>query len=604
MYPVPDMEHQDTPREVYERRLEKRRAELRGHEKTDTRYSLLRLLIFLAGAALVWPVVMSRTLSWTWMLLPIGAFVAAAWVHDRVIRRKTAAKRAVAFYEAGLARIDDRWAGAGVTGSEYLDLDHAYADDLDLFGVGSLFELLCTARTRTGERMLAGWLLAPASPDEVLERQQSARELRSALDLREDLARLGEDVRADDDPDGLIAWATQSPVLTTGWPAWVAAILGLANVGTVAGWLWGGTGGLPVVVAATASALFVMTHGRRVRHVLAAAVRPEQELELLAGVLARLERERFAAPKLSALRSTLDDHGQVPSKRIARLRRLVELNDSRRNMIFAPVAALMMFGTQLAYAMERWRATSGPAVGRWLDAVGQFEALCAIASRSFEHPGEVFPEIEASEEPLFRGEAIGHPLLLSAACVPNDLNLGHPLQLLLVSGSNMSGKSTLLRTVGINAVLAQAGAPVRARSLRLSPLAVGACLNVRDSLQQGTSHFYAEIKRLRRLTDLGAEDRPLLFLLDEVLHGTNSHDRRIGAEAVIRELLERGGLGLVTTHDLALAEIASSLGPRASNVHFEDHLENGKIAFDYRLKPGVVTKSNALELMRSVGLDV
>jgi DNA mismatch repair ATPase MutS len=168
----------------------------------------------------------------------------------------------------------------------------------------------------------------------------------------------------------------------------------------------------------------------------------------------------------------------------------------------------------------------------------------------------------------------------------------------------MSGKSTLLRVVGANAVLAQAGAPVRARGLRLSPLALGASIRTLDSLQGGTSRFYSEIKRLRQLVDLTKGPRPVLFLLDELLHGTNSHDRRIGAEAVIRTLVERGAIGLLTTHDLALAEIVEVLAPRAANVHFEDHIEGGRITFDYLLRPGLVRKSNALELMRSVGLDV
>jgi DNA mismatch repair ATPase MutS len=188
--------------------------------------------------------------------------------------------------------------------------------------------------------------------------------------------------------------------------------------------------------------------------------------------------------------------------------------------------------------------------------------------------------------------------------VPNDIALGEEPRLLLVSGSNMSGKSTLLRTVGVSLVLAQAGAPVRGASLTLSPLALGSSIRVHDSLQAGSSRFYAEITRLRQIMDLATGQTPLLFLLDEILHGTNSSDRRVGAEAVIRGLLDRGALGLVTTHDLALADAAEALAPRARNVHFEDHVECGRIAFDYRMRDGVVKKSNALALMRAVGLEV
>ena len=181
---------------------------------------------------------------------------------------------------------------------------------------------------------------------------------------------------------------------------------------------------------------------------------------------------------------------------------------------------------------------------------------------------------------------------------------GGELRVLVVSGSNMSGKSTMLRTVGTNTVLGLAGAPVCARRLRLAPLAVGASIRIKDSIQEGTSRFYEEITRLRRITRITEGELPVLFLLDEILHGTNSHDRRIGAEAVVRGLVERGAVGLVTTHDLALAQVADALAPRGANVHFQDHLEDGRMVFDYRMQPGVVTRSNALALMRAIGLEV
>jgi DNA mismatch repair ATPase MutS len=263
----------------------------------------------------------------------------------------------------------------------------------------------------------------------------------------------------------------------------------------------------------------------------------------------------------------------------------------------------MLWTEQLAFAIEAWRRVSGPALRRWLAAVGEIEALCCLAAYAFEHAGDVFPEFVA-DAACFESEEMAHPLLDPARVVRNSVRLGGDLRVLIVSGSNMSGKSTLLRTVGINAVLAQAGAPVCAKRLRLSRLALGASIRLVDSLHDGTSRFYAEIKRLHQIMELTAGALPVLFLLDELLHGTNSHDRRIGAEAIVRGLVERGALGLVTTHDLALAHVAEALGPRAANVHFEDQFENGRMTFDYRLHAGVVEKSNALELMRSVGLEV
>jgi DNA mismatch repair ATPase MutS len=264
-----------------------------------------------------------------------------------------------------------------------------------------------------------------------------------------------------------------------------------------------------------------------------------------------------------------------------------------------PIAGLVLFTTQLGHAVAAWRHRCGPLVESWTQAVGEMEALASLGGQLFEHPGDTFAEIV--EGAVFEAEGATHPLLPESRAVRNDVHLGER-RLLLVSGSNMSGKSTLLRTVGTNTVLALAGGPVRARRLRVGPVQLGASIRVQDSLLGGSSRFFAEIQRLRSIMELARERPPLLFLLDEVLGGTNSADRKAGAEAIMRGLLERGAFGLVTTHDLALAESIGPLGPVAANVHFEDQLEEGRLSFDYHLKPGVVTRSNAIALMRAVGL--
>jgi hypothetical protein len=363
----------------------------------------------------------------------------------------------------------------------------------------------------------------------------------------------------------------------------------------------------PVVVLCV-QGLFVLWHRDRIHRVLKVVERRARDLALLASLLALVERTRFNSPRLQALRHALEDTnrgmpGPLPSRRIARLGNLIDLLDSRRNQFFAPIAVLLLWGTQVAYAIERWRAESGPAIGRWLNVVGDFEALCALAAYAYENPDDPFPEV-VSEGPLYDGKDLGHPLVPRHAMVPNDLLLSRDLRVLVVSGSNMSGKSTFLRTVGINAVLAQAGAPVRARSLRLSPLTVGATLRIQDSLQEGRSRFYAEVLRVRQVVELTRGPLPLLFLLDEIFAGTNSHDRRQGAEAVVTGLVRAGGVGLVTTHDLSLTHIVDRLAPQSANIHFADSFESGVMKFDYRVHEGVVRHSNALALMRAVGLEV
>jgi DNA mismatch repair ATPase MutS len=272
-----------------------------------------------------------------------------------------------------------------------------------------------------------------------------------------------------------------------------------------------------------------------------------------------------------------------------------------QNQLFAPIAFLLGLHVHFLHAIEVWREESGQHVGEWLLSAGEFEALLSLSGYHFEHPGDAFPEVTIGPA-AFEGEGMAHPLLPAKFAVRNDFSIGGEKRLVIVSGSNMSGKSTLLRTIGINLVLALAGAPVRAKRLKTAPLQIGTAMRVHDSLQQGMSLFFAVITRLKQLVDLSRGPQTLLFLVDEILQGTNSRDRRIGAEGVIRRLVENGAMGLVTTHDLALTEIVASFDGRAANIHFEDHLEEGRMTFDYRIRPGVVERSNALELMRLMGL--
>ena len=592
-----------SPHAEYQARLAARRAEEERLGRAERRLSNARLAVFAAGLGVAWLVFGRAALAGAWLAAPIAGFLALVVAHDRVITRRRRAARAAAFYERGLARLEHRFAGSGESGERFADPAHPYAGDLDLFGPGSLFELLCAARTRGGEETLAAWLLGPAPPDVVRERQTAVAELRPRLDLREALALLGGDVRAGVDPETLLAWAGAPPAaIPRAARPLAAALAGTAALAAIL-LLASDAGPLPLVVALAGEGVLAALFHRRVSTMLRGVEKPGRDLGLLAELLARLEAERFSCPLLARLRAALESAGAPPSREVARLRRRIELLDARRNQLFAPIAGLLLWGTQLGLAIEAWRVRCGPAVARWIAALGEVEALSSLAGHAFEHPEDPFPEI-VEGGPRLAAEGLGHPLLPEARCVRNDLGLDGEHRLLVVSGSNMSGKSTLLRTAGVNVVLALAGGTVRARRLLVSPLAVGASVRVVDSLQEGRSRFYAEIRRLRALVDLAQGPLPLLFLLDEILSGTNSHDRRIGAEAVVRGFLARGAVGLVTTHDLALAEIADALAPRAANVHFEDHLEQGEVRFDYRLRPGVVRKSNALELMRAVGLEV
>ena len=593
------------PREEITRRLEARRADVAHLDRIDARIAWSRLAVFSVAAALAWLALFSHRASPAWLLAPLAAFIALAVHHDRVFTLRSRARRAVAFHEAALARMDGDFAGRGTPGDGLADASHPYAQDLDLFGRGSLFELICAARTRPGAERLAAWLLHPAPAAEVRARQRAVLALAPRLDLREDLAVLGEDVRAAVDPATLARWGEAAPALP---PFTRRAALALAGSAIVASTLWaaGLANGLPLAAVLLAEWGLARALRGRIATVLGGVERPAAELRVLALLLARLEREPLEDPRLAALQAALrGDGGEPASARIGRLVAIVARLEWARNQLFAPVAFALAWTPLHADAVERWRAGSGRGIRRWLEAVADLEALSSLGGYAYEHPEHVLPEVldvPADRRPVLEGEALRHPLLRDA--VPNDVRLGGAgPRVLLVSGSNMSGKSTYLRTVGANVVLAQAGAPVPAARFRLTTLQPGATLRIQDSLQAGRSRFYAEITRLKELADLAAGPFPVLFLLDEILHGTNSHDRRIGAEAVVSGLLQRNAIGLVTTHDLALTELAASTGALA-NAHFEDQVTDGEIAFDYRLRPGVVTHSNALALMRAVGLRV
>ncbi|MGH9616493.1 MAG: MutS-related protein [Acidobacteriaceae bacterium] len=601
----------DQPSEEYRRHIDLRQRELRRLDKLHIRFGNLRLLLAVIVLVLAWCAFRLHLISAWWLAAPIAAFAVVAFYHARVLRARKYARRVIELYQRGLARIEDRWMGGGQQGERFRNPDHLYAGDLDLFGTGSLFELLSTARTRMGENKLAEWLLSGSPVEEILARQTAIAELRGNLDLREHMAALGDKSEVGVHPEALLSWSEAPKEIREPWLRWLAPLLMLLAIAAAAAWaVWGTFVPLLVVLAGEGSIIY-----RRRKHlqsIFSAAEGSFENLNLLSIILARLEKEEFRSPRLHSIQQALRSHDLNGSQAIMRLRKIVEFIDSRDNLFVRVLDVPLMYSVQVALAAEAWRARHGNAVRAWLQATGEMEALLSLATYHYEHPTDPFPELVAVPEfvdgaplaPRLDAEALGHPLIPAAKCIRNDVTLDAETRAILVSGSNMSGKSTYLRTVGINTVLAMAGAPVRARRLRLTPLQVGASIQVNDSLQEGSSRFYAEITRLRRIYDLAAETPPLLFLLDELLQGTNSKDRRIGAEGVLRGLLERGAIGILTTHDLALTDMGGFKEGTLRNMHFEDQVENGRMLFDFQLREGVITKSNGLELMRSIGLNV
>ena len=480
---------------------------------------------------------------------------------------------------------------------EFLDKLHPYAIDLDIFGPGSLFECVNTAQTQTGRARLAQWLLQRADPAEIAARQAAVAELRDKFGLREEVAARSGDARAHIHTDTLLTWAAQPRNATN------AAVRAAAFCLPIVSWsLFIAGRGEWFVLAFAAQGALARAFSPRTKKTLAAMKLPAPGLRWLSEILGRMERENFRQPRLVQLQSQWKGKDFSASASLRKLERLVDWMDSRANMIFAAIGPFFLVNTQFAFAMEAWRERFGPRLEEWLVALGEMEALASLGGYACEHPADVFPEwARVVVGPLIEAEGLAHPLLPESSGVRNNLALGMAQPAHVISGSNMSGKSTWLRAIGTNLVLAMAGAPVRAARFRMTPLQIGASIRTMDSLQEGVSRFYAEITRLRQIVQLteqrqpqletaasrqpdplappsgergsfdpsGAvskcahQNQPVIFLIDEVLSGTNSHDRRIGAAAIVKGLVARGAIGLITTHDLALTQIVDEFQPPA-----------------------------------------
>ncbi len=573
-------------------------------KRSDRLFIAAKLTLFFILVVLSATVVRYRPHD-AWILAVLLAVLVIVFaLHERVLKRLERCERMKGFYEEGIARLEDRWAGKGQSGGEFLHSEHLYARDLDLFGRGGLFELLSIARTSAGRETLAAWLMAPVPVRMVRERQAAVQELAPRYAFREAMALGGGEMQAGVHTEQLTDWSEGFGAVNRWFAFLIAPVLAVAWVASVVLAVMSAAHSIEFLIGMSVLNYSVANlYGKRTFKAADEAELAGRELRLLAAVLELLEEEKFSGELLQRLQGELLAEGVRASHAVRRLNRGLQWLESRHNMAVRFVEAFVFWTPVCLGFLDAWRSRYGSSVRQWLVAAGDMEALHALACYAWEHPENTYPEF-VTAGPLFDAEGLTHPLLPAKKAVANDVRLDSERQLIMLSGPNMAGKSTLLRAIGLNAVLAQAGAPVCAKRLRMSPLLVAASICVLDSLQGGLSRFYAEIQRLKQMQDLAEHGPRVLFLLDELLSGTNSNDRRTGTEAIVRTLLQHGAMGIVTTHDLALTEIVGRLEGKAANYHFEDRYRDGKLEFDYRLVPGVVQTTNALKLMRAVGLDV
>jgi MutS domain V len=598
---------ESTPHRTYTERRAASQAKLAQLDRVSARYANLRGLTFLAAAVIAGLTAFGRLPKPYWWAVAgaVVVYAALAVLHHYVFRREARERLYVTLNERGLARLSGAWREFTERGERFLSSSHLYTPDLDVFGQASLFQLLNETATRAGEERLASWLSAPASAEEVVARQGAARELAPLVEFRQDQcveARVVSKEKAD--PSHFIQWAEAGPSLDAiRWSRPLALILPPITIGlyvlgqfdVVPRWVW--WVGLFVqlgVVVATRRVL------REMEEKMSAG---EEGFVRYAPLFARIEGQKVQHPLLQQLQSGLQRAGEPPiSTHFHRFSRLYSFVEFKRHQFHPVVHLFTLWDIHALFALENWRARHGKEVRGWFEALAELEALSCLAGFAHDRPAFVWPTLVA-QGPSVEAKELGHPLLDNP--VPNDVSLPGPRHALLITGSNMSGKTTLMRALGANVVLALAGAPVCAREFTLPPLQVLTSMRVKDSLERGVSYFYAEVQRIKAVLDAAvAAKGQCLFLLDEILLGTNTRERQIASREVLRLLLATEACGGVTTHDLSLAALADEPGVHVVNVHFRDHLEDEKMVFDYKLRPGVVDTTNALRVLRMAGVPV
>ena len=577
-------------------------SQLREFESKDLRLSRGRLVLALLGLVSAAISFAGGGIWWAGIAVTsaLGFILLLSW-HEGVFRCLILNRRKMAFIERSAKRVRTGVDPDGPEGAELVPADHPTAWDLNLFGKGSLFATICLAKTRGGQKTLATWLLEPDVAAQIRLRASSVRELRPELLLRMDRVSLSGDLPRGADLEACQRWGeSKLPSIEMGWLI-AGGLVATLSWSSLIGWLMFGWYLSLFLLGVLLTGILYVACLSRLQLILGDISRHAETLRLLAGTIRVLCSKDWQS---EMLRNCLDETGNNAESALQELGTHVGRWNARLNQLFAPIAFLIFWDFLHARWIGEWHGRHGEAIRGWALAVGRFEALDSLAHQAYLFPDAIFPTILDDGEACLSGEGLAHPLINPEKCVRNDVNVTSPIRCLLISGSNMSGKSTYMRTVGVNVVLALAGGAVHARRLEVSPMRVVATLQIQDSLAEGLSRFGAELARLRIVVTLSHQSPPLLFLLDEIFSGTNSGDRLAGAEALIEDLLRHGAIGMVTTHDLALTRIAENLRDRGANDHFIDRIDDGRMVFDYQLRSGIVCGSNARGLMRAIGIGV
>ncbi len=604
-----------TPEVVYQERCQRFAAERDRYDHLSNWNANINVALVLAALACLGVGIWQG--DWGWYLaaaLLFLAFVAAYINLGRLNNLELRYQTLWQINEEGLSRRQRDWAHLPLHQTASKEQQPPHAVDLDLLGHASLQHLLSTPNTPIGLKTLQAWLLQPASSSTIKTRQQAAAELAPQIEFRDQLALSGR-LMGEAQPryERFLAWAEGLPWLEQRpWLLWGARVLVLLTLALVVIQAIGLTPYSLWIFPLAVNLVLLGSFGRKINEIIHEVEERQTVIQTYARLFQLVNDQAFTTTALQTLQSTLSAGGLRADQQMRRLARLMPLATIRRSMFFFLIEWLTLWDIHLLWLLERWQRLAGRSARSWLDTLGEIEALAALATLAHDHPDWTFPELIEDRSLVWESDGLGHPLLSPAVCVRSDVNIGPPGHFLLVTGSNMSGKSTLLRAIGVNTALAQAGGPVCAARLRLAPLTLATTIRVQDSLEQGISYFMAELKRLKAVVDLAeqtraAGERVPMFLLDEILHGTNTAERQIAVRQILLYLLKLGATGAVSTHDLSLADMPA-LAAISQPVHFTETFIQGtdglEMRFDYQLRPGIATSTNALKLLKMVGLPL
>jgi hypothetical protein len=587
---------------IYEKRRLDAAARQQAMARAFNRVAFARLILFVLGMSVAVAAFMANLFFGSVIaVVVIVVFVVLMRRHEAIVIARDTAGAQCVINDNELAWLEGREVPAEFANPEAAPA-HPYASDLDVFGAGSLFEFCNRAETALGRQKLADWLLQPAEIQAISQRQQAVCELRDDIDWRQSLQAAG--FRLGDEVDQAFLERFAQPiekipplVALVAVPVAFVTVLGLSLTGV----LPPVAVGLMIVMSAVAIRIFVgdSTELYKQAAQLAETLGPHQRL------LATIEGREFKSEYLRSSQEALRGGGAAATAQLAALNRIVQCLAVRHNpLLHFPLNMLLLWDGWWIRRLAAWKGEHATVMAHWFARIGEFEAVASLATLAYNHPSWSMPEILPNEELIFVGEGLGHPLLPDDRRIDNDIDLAAG-NLLLISGSNMAGKSTFERAVGANAVLAQAGGPVCARSLTMTPLRCITSMRTQDSLKDNESTFYAELRRLKQVLDTVGEGERIIVLLDELLRGTNSRDQHAGVHALVRQLLSHpNAASLIATHDLELTALAQELGERVSNVCFNSRIAGDKAIFDYRLKAGVCDSMNAVFLMRQMGIQI